>query len=189
MRNRGYGYNNDNGGSHKGRVSQATKEKLRIAYYNMSEEQKIKMKQHRKGMLGKHHSKETKQMMREKAIGRIITDEAKEKNRLAHLGKKQSLEAIEKQRKAMIGRKMSDETKKKLSLAKKGKPNNRLGVKLSEETKMKIAKANYKKVYCYETNKIYQSIQQTEKELNVTNVSLVCNGKLKSIKGYHFKFV
>ena len=89
----------------------------------------------------------------------------------------------------MIGRKMSDETKKKLSLAKKGKPNNRLGVKLSEETKMKIAKANYKKVYCYETDKIYQSIQQTEKELNVTNVSLVGNGKLKSIKGYHFRFV
>ena len=101
---------------------------------------------------------------------------------------------VQKKRKRKIseaqkGRKLTEEHKKKLSLAKKGKSH----APCSEETKRKIsAKHKKKPIYCFETNKIYESIQGCAKELNLSASAIcaVCKGKrgLKHVKGYHFKY-
>ena len=54
-------------------------------------------------MLGKHHSEETRKKLREKNIGKRLTEETKSK--MVHIG--------------MKGKRHSEETKKKMSVAKK----------------------------------------------------------------------
>ena len=65
-------------------------------------------------------------------------------------------------------------------------------VPCSEEKKKKLSKnyPNKKKVYCEELNKVFDSVQQCGKELGIppTNISKLCNGKGKTLKGYHFKY-
>ena len=48
-----------------------------------------------------------------------------------------------------------------------------------------------RKVKCIELNKIYDSLSQASKELNLShgNISRCCNGKLKTVGGYHFEYV
>ena len=47
-----------------------------------------------------------------------------------------------------------------------------------------------KSVICIELNKIYDSISQASKNLNISNssISAVCKGKRKTAGGYHWKF-
>ena len=68
-------------------------------------------------------------------------------------------------------------------------------VKASEMHKIKdviqkdIGKS--KRVYCYETNEIYFSLQEAAKMCNKTPQSVMknCQGKLKSCNGFHFSYV
>lgn len=48
-----------------------------------------------------------------------------------------------------------------------------------------------RKVKCIELNKIYDSLSSASKELNLShgNISQCCNGKLKTVGGYHFAYV
>lgn len=62
------------------------------------------------------HSEETKQKIREKTLGKIRTDEHKDKIRQVRLGTKQSQATIDKKIKATTGKKRSEEFKKKMSL-------------------------------------------------------------------------
>ena len=64
-----------------------------------------------------------------------ITEEQREKNRIAATGKKRSAEAIAKAVAKQLGQKRSDETKLKMSLSAKGKPKG----PMSEENKLKIS--------------------------------------------------
>jgi hypothetical protein len=64
-----------------------------------------------------------------------ITEEQREKNRIAATGKKRSAEAIAKAVAKQLGQKRSEETKLKMSLASKGKPKG----PMSEENKLKIS--------------------------------------------------
>jgi len=64
-----------------------------------------------------------------------ITEEQREKNRIAATGKKRSAEAIAKAVAKQLGQKRSEETKLKMSLAAKGKPKG----PMSEENKLKIS--------------------------------------------------
>jgi group I intron endonuclease len=70
------GYNAESGGN---------------ANKHWSEELTQKMKEIRSGensgMWGKHHTEETKAIMREKALGRVMSDEAKAKSSISHKGK------------------------------------------------------------------------------------------------------
>lgn len=66
-------------------------------------------------------------------------------------------------------------------------------IKRSEKTKLKIILANNKAVVCWKNKdlsdlKEYPSIKIAQKELNVKNVSLVCNGYRKTSGGYFWKF-
>ena len=64
-----------------------------------------------------------------------ITEEQREKNRIAATGKKRSADAIAKAVAKQLGQKRSEETKLKMSLASKGKPKG----PMSEENKLKIS--------------------------------------------------
>ena len=66
-----------------------------------------------------------------------ITEEQREKNRIAATGKKFSQEVIEKRSAKIRGQKRSEETKLKMSLASKGKPKG----PMSEENKLKISQS------------------------------------------------
>lgn len=69
--------------------------------------------------VGKHHSEETKQKMSTSGKGRAMSNESKEKNRIAHLGKITSDETKSKLSKIFKGRKVSEETRAKMSEARK----------------------------------------------------------------------
>lgn len=189
--NREKGYNNENGGNCVGKMSLRSKNKLSKSVKNLwkNEEYRKKQKNKTPGMLGKSHTEETKQKMSEKAKKRKITDKELYRLKTMNIGRKMSDEAKQKISKALKGRKLSEKTKKKLSEQRKGKPTWIKGQKLSEKHKKNISKGLCKKVYCFETNKIYDSIKVVQKELKVNNVSNVCNGKQEQSKGLHFKFV
>ena len=98
----------------------------------------------------------------------------------------------------------SPETRKKISEAQKGREfTKEHRQKLSEaaqkrhvpcsEAKKKKLSQNYphkRKVYCEELDKVFDSVQQCSKELNIpaTNISKLCKGKGKTLKGYHLRY-
>ena len=49
---------------------------------------------------------------------------------------------------------------------------------------------NMKMIYCEETNTIYKSVQECARQLDIyaTNISKVCQGKIKTTKGYHLRY-
>lgn len=55
----------------------------------------------------------------------------------------------------------------------------------------RVVEKNSKQILCIETNKIYQSATQIERELGYPHqsISKVCTGKRNTYKGLHFKFV
>lgn len=117
---------------------------------------------------------------------------SKEKNKKAKEGKKYPYEKI-----------FTPETRKKISLSKIGNKN-RLGMHNSEETKRKqsiSAKkrgisektrfARFKKVICVETNKIYSSQIEAEKETGILHklISQSCHNTNRTAGGYHWRLV
>ena len=90
---------------------------------------------------------------------------------------------------AMKGKKHSEEHKRKNSEAHKGKT-------FSEEHKRKMSEAQKnrkdqsKKVICIETGEIFDSIKDAYRKTGISDshISMVCNGKLKTTGGYHWKF-
>jgi hypothetical protein len=72
-------------------------------------------------------SEESRQKIREKAIGRKTSDETKEKLRITSSGKR-----------GKSGYKHTDEAKKKMSEVRKGLPSKLKGTKATEETKAKL---------------------------------------------------
>ena len=90
--------------------------------------------------------------------------------------------AKERIRKAHKGRKLSYEHRQNISKSNKGHSH-------TEETKKKMSEnTKKKKVYCIELNKVFESISEASRELNLSpgHISEVCNGKRKHEKGYHF---
>ena len=83
------------------------------------------------------------------------------------------------------GRKLSNEHKQKLSIAHKGK-----GHKLKQETKEKLRHNKIcKSVLCIETNKIYESLHEADRQTNIDfrNIQRSCkNGKIAG--GFHWKY-
>ncbi len=51
-----------------------------------------------------------------------------------------------------------------------------------------------KKVYCYNTDKVYDNIDKAAKEIGIRGItpltiSLICNRHREHIKGYRFQFI
>lgn len=155
-------------------------------------------------------TEETRKKKSEWQIGRVMSPESIEKSRKANLGRKASIETrkklsnIHKGHKYNLGRKTSEETKKKQSEAKKGK-------KKSEQTRKNMSKAQKGKIVSTETRhkirnntpskpvgqydngiliKEYPSVKSTALDgYTFGAVSSCCLGKLKSYKGFQWRFI
>ena len=84
---------------------------------------------------------------------------------------------------------MWDNHKKHKKFTEEGKKNcsiSHLGIKLSEEAKAKISK----KVLCIETNIVYKSIAEAERQLNCYDISKCCRHVAGHVTsgGYHWRY-
>ena len=121
-------------------------------------------------------NEETKQKISQSMMGN--------KNGLGHVCTEEKKQKISK---AQKGRKFTEEHKQKLSDAAKNRH-----VPCSEEKKKTLSQ-NYphkKQVYCEELDMIYESVQECSRQLGIpaTNISKLCNGRGKTLKGYHLRY-
>ena len=87
---------------------------------------------------------------------------------------------------AQKGRKFTEEHKQKLSEAAKNRH-----VPCSEEKKQILKEKSHKKsVYSEELEKIFESVQECSRQLGIpaTSISKLCNGRGKTLKGYHLRY-
>lgn len=137
--------------------------------YVHTEDSKVKMSSVRKGKycgenhprFGKHHSDESKKKMSENRKGKCCGEDHH-----------------------MYGKHLKPETITKIREAK-------LGVKLSDEVVEKIrASRKKKRVICLETGEVFDSIREAARKYNLNSGSLccVCNGKGKTLSGYHWRY-
>ena len=121
-----------------------------------------------------------------------MNEETKQKISKAMMGNKNNLghpcseEKKKKISEAQKGRVFSEEHKQKLSEAAKKRH-----VPCSEEKKEKIRASSHKrKVYCEELDIIFESVQECARQIGAaaTNVSKLCNGRGKTLKGYHLRY-
>ena len=121
-----------------------------------------------------------------------MNEETKQKISQAMIGNQNGLghpcseEKKEKISNAQKGRKFTEEHKQKLSEAAKNRH-----VPCSEEKKQILKEKSHKKsVYCEELDKIFESVQECSRQLGIpaTNISKLCNGRGKTLKGYHLRY-
>lgn len=121
-----------------------------------------------------------------------MNEETKQKISQAMMGNQNNLGhpcSEEKKKKisnAQKGREFTEEHKQKLSEAAKNRH-----VSCSEEKKQILKEKSHKKpVYCEELDKIFESVQECGRQLGIpaTNISKLCNGRGKTLKGYHLRY-
>ena len=122
----------------------------------------------------------------------VMNEETKQKRSKALMGNKNGLghpcseEKKRKISKAQKGRQFTNEHKQKLSDAAKKRH-----VPCSEEKKQLLREKSHKKpVYCEELDIVFESVQECSRQLGIpaTNISKVCRGKGKTVKGYHLRY-
>ena len=122
----------------------------------------------------------------------VMNKETKQKISQAMMGNQNALgypcseEKKKKIRDAQKGRKFTEEHKQKLSEAAKNRH-----VPCSEKKKQTLKeKSNKKPIYCEELNKVFESVQECSRQLGIpaTNISKLCNGRGKTLKGYHLRY-
>ena len=130
-----------------------------------------------KSLRNRKHTEEEKRKIGDGNRGKVRTLETKQKLSKAHKGKKQSPELIKKRAKACMGR-----------------VGGMTGKHHSEEAKRKISLHNNSptvSVICLQNNKVYKSLTEASKELNVSspNIVKVCKGQRPHTKGYVFRYL
>lgn len=122
----------------------------------------------------------------------VMNEETKQKISQSMMGNKNGLghpcseEKKKKISESQKGRQFTEEHKQKLSEAAKNRH-----TLCSEQAKENIKKASHKKpVYCEELNQIFESVQECSRQLGIpaTNISKLCNGRGKTLKGYHLRY-
>ena len=122
----------------------------------------------------------------------VMNEETKQKISQALMGNQNNLGHLcseEKKKKiseAQKGREFTEEHKQKLSEAAKNRH-----VPCSEEKKQTLKEKSHKKpVYCEELNKVFESVQECGRQLGIpaTNITKLCNGRGKTLKGYHLRY-
>ena len=122
----------------------------------------------------------------------VMNKETKQKISQAMMGNQNALgypcseEKKKKIRDAQKGRKFTEEHKQKLSEAAKNRH-----VPCSEKKKQTLKEKSHKKpVYCEELNTVFESVQECGRQLGIpaTNISKLCNGRGKTLKGYHLRY-
>ena len=85
---------------------------------------------------------------------------------------------------------LTDEQKKRQSQSLTGKPKSEAHKRALSEARR--GKPNFKKrrpVICVETGEIYSGVNEAKDKTHIEHISRVCNGKLKTAGGYHWRFV
>ena len=122
----------------------------------------------------------------------IMSEEIKQKISQAMKGNKNGLghpcseEKKKKISEAQKSRHLTEEHKQKLSEAAKKRH-----TICSNQAKENIRKSSHKKpVYCEELDMIFESVQECSRQLDIpaTNISKLCRGKGKTLKGYHLRY-
>ena len=122
----------------------------------------------------------------------LMNEETKQKISQAMMGNKNGLghpcseEKKKKISEAQKGREFTKEHKQKLSEAAKNRH-----VPCSEDKKQTLKEKSHKKpVYCEELDKVFESVQECGRQLGIpaTNISKLCNGRGKTLKGYHLRY-
>ena len=87
--------------------------------------------------------------------------------------------------------KLSAETKEKIGLANKGVNNGCYGKKYTETEKNVFREKIGKRVKCIETGIVYLSARLAGQKNNIgcNHITEVCNGKRKTVGGYHWQYV
>lgn len=149
------------------------------------------------GHAGHSPTIETRNKMRERMTGRVFGKETILK--MSTHAKNRTEEHRRKISEALRGRKQSDESKLKKSIAGMGRiltkeerrkiSEYHIGKKKKPEAVRKMAESKMIKVICLNNNTIYESMRDAGRKLGITSnkISDVCNGKLKSIKGFVFR--
>lgn len=162
-----------------------------ILFENLTKEEACQKEQE---LIAKYNSMDREFGYNSTSGGDIFTmnEETKQKISQALMGNKNGLghpcseEKKKKISEAQKGRHLTEEHKQKLSEAAKKRH-----TPCSEQTKENIRKASHKKpVYCEELNTIFESVQECSRQLGIpaTNISKLCNGRGKTLKGYHLKY-
>ena len=133
-----------------------------------------------KSLRNRKHTEEEKRKIGDGNRGKIRSLEIRQRLSEAHKGNKPSPESV--QKRIETCRKLGN-----LGGGMKGKHH-------TEEAKRKISlHSNVKTVsiICLENDKIYKSITEASKELNVetANIVKVCKGERKHTKGYTFRYI
>ena len=160
-RDRSLGYNKKEGGS-RGRHSKESNTKNRLAHLGKSINVGIPKTEEAKRNMSLHHA-----------------DVSGDKN--PNFGKKHSLKTKEK---------ISKAAKKRI-----GNKNSFFGKHHSIETRIILSEKTIEKkgikVYCLNNSKIYRSMNESGRDLNIqpTGIARVCRGKQNNFKGYNFYFI
>ena len=123
----------------------------------------------------------------------VMNEETRQKISKSMMGNQNGLghpcseEKKKKIREAQKGREFTEEHRQKLSEAAQ-----RRHVPCSEEKKQKLSQSypNKRRVYCEELDIIYESVQECSRQLGIpaSNISKLCGGRGKTLKGYHLKY-
>lgn len=162
-----------------------------ILYQNLTKEEACKKEQE---LIAKYNSMDREFGYNSTSGGDIFTmnKETKQKISQALMGNKNGLghpcseEKKKKISEAQKGRHLTEEHKQKLSEAAKKRH-----TPCSEQAKGNIRKASHKKpVYCEELDTVFESVQECSRQLSIsaTNISKLCNGRGKTLKGYHLRY-
>lgn len=162
-----------------------------ILFQNLTKEEACKKEQE---LIAKYNSMNREYGYNSTSGGDIfvMNEETKQKISQSLTGNKNGLghpcseEKKKKISEAQKGRRLTEEHKQKLSEAAKKRH-----TPCSEQAKENIRKASHKKpVYCEELNKVFESVQECSRQLGIpaTNISKLCNGRGKTLKGYHLKY-
>lgn len=170
--------------------------KIRKEHPEISKNNSKKMKEYYKtheptmGMLGKHHSEETKRKISERNKGKKISPKSIEHMRPNMFKKGQT------PWNKGVPKTPEYYEKCKATMFKKGQTPWNNGKKMTEEQKQKLRNAkrkSLKKVLCLETGVIYDKIIDVERTLGIANATItaVCKGRphFKTAGGYHWKYV
>lgn len=162
-----------------------------ILFQNLTKEEACKKEQE---LIAKYNSMNREYGYNSTSGGDIfvMNEETKQKISQSLMGNKNGLghpcseEKKKKISEAQKGKHLTEEHKQKLSEAAKKRH-----TPCSEQAKENIRKASHKKpVYCEELNKVFESVQECSRQLGIpaTNISKLCNGRGKTLKGYHLKY-
>lgn len=170
--NKEHGYNISFGGEHTVH-SEETRKKISEAMYNLSPEVRKKIS---KSLKGRVMPEETRKKISESFKGHVMHAETRRKLSNAHKGHVHSEATRKKMSEIKKGHTVSEYTRKKL---------------MSENVcRKRNANIPKRPVVCVETGIVYESarVAQRQTGINQSSISKVCNDKLKTAGGLHWKF-